>query len=91
MNQLVRYWFRFEPHTSPHVLNLGCGISAYGYDDALALLRDKVFKDVALPRIIEVKENVDVSLLDHKHVLPNMENPTVRGIWFPMRYAEPAH
>jgi hypothetical protein len=38
---------------------LGCGVSAYGYDDALALLNERVFKDGIVPRILELKENVD--------------------------------
>jgi hypothetical protein len=90
MNRLTRYWFLFEPDPWPNALNLGCGVSAYGYDDALALLHERVFKDGTLPRLLELKENVDISLLDDKHVRPNMENPTIRGIWYPMGYAEPA-
>ena len=54
MNRLVRYWFLFEPHLSLSPLNLGCGVSAYGYEDALALLNEKVFKDGVLPRILEL-------------------------------------
>jgi hypothetical protein len=83
---LIRYWFRFEPLASPQPLNLGCGVTAHDYSDALALLREKVFKDEALPRILELKENVDIAMLDQKHVLPNMEDPTIRGIWFPRGY-----
>ena len=69
----------------PRAINLGCGVTAYGYDDALALLREKVFTDGVLPRILEFNEDdIDISLLDHEHVRPNMENPISRGIWFPM-------
>lgn len=71
----------------PTALNLGCGVTAYDYNDALALLREKVFKGGVVPRILEFKEDVDISLLEQKHVRPNMENPTIRGIWFPMGYA----
>ena len=53
MNRLVRYLFLFEPHLSLSPLNLGCGVSAYGYGDALAL-NEKVFKDGVLPRILEL-------------------------------------
>jgi hypothetical protein len=84
--RLARYWFRFEAQAPPQPLNLGWGVSAYDYDDALALLRERVFRDAVLPQIVEVNENVDVSTLDSKHILPNMEDPTVRGIWFPRGY-----
>jgi len=30
---------------------------------------------------------VDVSTLDHGHVLPNMEVVLLRGVWFPKGYA----
>jgi hypothetical protein len=30
-----------------------------------------------------VVEDVDVSQLDAGHVLPNMGDPTLRGVWFP--------
>jgi hypothetical protein len=66
MNRLIRYWFLFETDRSPRALNLGCGVSAYGYDDALALLNERVFKDGIVPRILELKENVDISLVDDK-------------------------
>jgi hypothetical protein len=86
MKRLIRYWFRFQPHPLPRALNLGCGVTADGYDDALTLLREKVFKDAVLPGILEVKEDIDISVLDHKHVRPNMDNPTIRGVWFPIGY-----
>lgn len=89
MNQLIRYWFVFEPQPLPRAFNLGCGVSAFGYDDALALLHERVFKGAGFPRILELKEDVDISLLDEKHVRPNMEDPTIRGIWYPKGYAEP--
>jgi len=88
MKLLARYWFRFEAQAPPHPLNLGCGVSAYDRDDALALLKEKVFKNGVLPRILEAKENVDISVLDGKHVLPNMEDPTIRGVWFPRGYRD---
>ena len=87
MDQLIRYWFRFEPQILSRALNLGCGVSAWGYEDALALLHERIFKDGILPRILELKQGVDISLLDDEHVRPNMEDPTVRGIWYPKRYA----
>jgi hypothetical protein len=37
-----------------------------------------------MPKIIEIQEDVDVSKLDPKHVVPNIGSVTIRGIWFPM-------
>jgi hypothetical protein len=83
---LHRYWFKFalglgDPH--PAGVLLGCGVTAYNYDDALQVLRERVFVDQELPEIVEKVEDVDVSSLDPGHVLPNMRSPTERGVWFP--------
>jgi hypothetical protein len=88
MKSLKRYWFRFETFGKPTSLNLGCGVTAYDYEDAVNLLHDRVFARKDLPGIIECSENVDVSTLDQKHVLPNIGLVTVRGVWFPQGYEE---
>lgn len=88
---LRRYWFEFDPASNAEhrtwVL-LGCGITAYDYDDAVHLLRERVFRvDDAAP-IKRVIEEVDVSTLDAGHVLPNMHAPNSRGIWFPRGFEQ---
>ena len=83
MKMLKRYWFNFETLGQPSALNLGCGVTAYDYGDAISLLRQRVFTGKDLPRIIGCCADIDVSTLDQKHVLPNIGLVTVRGIWFP--------
>jgi hypothetical protein len=82
---LRRYWFTFERFENPTALNLGCGVTAASYDDALALVRDSVFHG-RTPPINDCIEDVDVSRLDANHVLPNVGNVLVHGIWFPLGY-----
>ena len=83
---LKRFWFKLSP-LPPNPLNLGCGITAYDYDDAVALLKERVFsRSGKSPEIISFVEDVDISSLDEKHVKPNMEVPVVRGVWFPKGY-----
>jgi hypothetical protein len=82
---LKRFWFKFSSLPLSSV-NLGCGVTAYDYNDALKLLRDKIFIEREIPNIAEVIEDVDVSTLDKNHVIPNMEAPVIRGIWFPKGY-----
>jgi hypothetical protein len=86
MIKLKRYWFSFKDVRAPNVLNLGCGVTAYNYDDAIGILSRKVFLKNVLPEINDFIENIDVSKLDVKHVLPNMHSPTERGVWFPLGY-----
>jgi hypothetical protein len=81
---LRRYWFKFEPLGKPSSLNLGCGVTAYSLDDAVALLRERVFMDQPLPRIAQTIEDVDVRTLDQGRVIPNMGVVTRRGVWFPV-------
>ena len=89
MKYLKRYWFTFERASELNSLNLGCGVTAYDRRDAEEMLRDLVFTDVQVPIIRAVVEDVDVSTLDAKHILPNMEACNFRGIWFPKGYPPP--
>jgi hypothetical protein len=90
--KMHRYWFKFEltmadPH--PSGVLLGCGVTAYSKDDAIELMKERVFTKFPLPAIKSVQEDVDVSTLDRGHVLPNMGNVLQRGIWFPIGYDWP--
>ena len=82
---LKRYWFRFSAQDFSS-LSLGCGITAYSYDDAVSILERVVFAGVQAPEITDVVEEVDVSTLDENHVIPNMGICVDRGVWFPQGY-----
>lgn len=79
---MTRYWISFPRLDIPHPLNLGCGVTAKDRDDALLLIR-AASPDLPLEAPIAVVENIDVSTLDARHVLPNLGNVLVRGIWWP--------
>ena len=79
-----RFWFRFRPMNEPTPLNLGCGVTAVGYEDALALMKDMVFAGAALPEIVECVEDVDVMTLDPGKVRSNIGVVGWRGVWFPL-------
>jgi hypothetical protein len=87
MKTLKRYWFTFPRSSRPTALNIGCGVTAYTYGDAVNLLRERVFGGME-PNFIGFKENVDVGDLDKSHVIPNMGLVIVRGVWFPLGYDE---
>ena len=84
--KLKRFWFTFEDLPKFTPLNLGCGVTAYDYDDAILLIRLKVFPHGNVPPIRGVIENVDISTLDKGHVINHMGVPIDRGIWFPREY-----
>lgn len=88
---MVRYWFEFDLMFAdvaeiPSGTLIGCGITAYNYEDAIKILQEKVFKSSELPRITRFVENVDIRTLDQGHVIPNMAAPVARGVWFPIGY-----
>jgi hypothetical protein len=86
---MKRYWFEFDftdIKEIPAGVIIGCGVTGDGYDDALNILKEKVFQKEQIPEIKKVVEDVDVSLLDKGHVLPNMLPPNMRGVWFPLGY-----
>ncbi len=63
-------------------------MTAYNYEDALAILRGTIFLGKEMPAIEQVIEGVDISSLDQKHVIPNMEAPVWRGVWYPKGYSQ---
>lgn len=81
--RLHRYWITF---VRPHGPRLGVGVTGYSRDDALAILRQKMFEGTVLPEVEKWEDDVDVRSLDQGHVIPNMMPPNQRGIWFPMGY-----
>ncbi len=88
--KLSKFWFTFQitirdPH--PPGALMGCGVTAFDEDDAVCILKDKVFCSYLFPEIKESIIDVDVSKLDRSHVLPNMADPTQRGVWFPLGYS----
>jgi len=86
---MIRYWFTFDfenYNNPPSGVLYGCGITAISKDDAMSILREKVFLNKIIPYISKVIENIDVSTLDANHVLPNMTHPLKRGVWFPLGY-----
>lgn len=90
---LIRYWIRFSVDRTQHQPDYG--VTAFSREDAFSLLSDFVFSDpsaprgqtVSLPPVEKLIENVDVSTLDKNHVIPNMGDCSIRGIWWPpLRY-----
>lgn len=84
-----RFWIEFEPplgvHNHPATTLAGCGVTALSVEDALSLLKEHLFP-YGLPKIGKLVEDVDISTIDHHHVVPNMGNVLVRGIWYPLGF-----
>jgi hypothetical protein len=58
-------------------------VTAHDREDAIEIMRQQLFASSEMPSIVRCIEDVDVSKLDQKHVIPNMGLVVVRGIWFP--------
>ena len=86
MPALIRFWFEFDSpgDSTPSISRLGCGVTAYNYDDAIHLLDRHLFKNRSGMIIKRFVENIDVSTLDPDHILSNIaQPPNLRGIWYP--------
>ena len=57
---VIRFWLRFPVTSRFHNLNLGCGVTARSFEDALFLVRE-AFPDLSFEKPVETIENVDVS------------------------------
>jgi hypothetical protein len=87
--RLRKYWFKFDlSFSDPHPIGtlMGCGVTALSQEEALELLSERVFRSRAMPPIEKCIEDVEICQLDAKHVLPNICDPSQRGIWFPLGY-----
>jgi hypothetical protein len=82
-----RFWIEIddEKDKAPLFEGRSFGITALDAEDALGLLEHHVFKG-GLPGIRKLVSDVDVSVLDQNHVVPNMGNVLIRGIWFPLGF-----
>jgi hypothetical protein len=89
MNDLRQFWFRFEPMPRPTAINLGCGVTAFSREDALALLQERVFGANGAPPLVEIIDDITRAALDPKHVIPNLGKLEERGVWFPQGYDGP--
>jgi len=88
MGNLRRFWFRFEQIPTPTPVNLGCGVTAFSREDALALLRERVFGENGTPPLVEIIDDITRTALESKHVAPNIGKLEERGVWFPQGYDE---
>lgn len=85
----TRYWFTFRPMAEGPLkdgFGYGCGVSAFDKDDAISLLKSRVFGSGVMPGIESCVENIDISTLDKDQVAHKMSKPDQRGIWFPLGY-----
>jgi hypothetical protein len=88
--RLHRFWLQFsiapgdlDRYSSWAGLSLGCGVTAFTFEDAVAVLRQTIFGDDPLPDVVQVIEDIDVGTLDQGRVVPNMGPSNERGVWFP--------
>jgi hypothetical protein len=76
---MERFWTTTKPMGCPSATNLGIGVTAYSEEDARAIIADQFPKvEVLGLRVVD-----DLSTLDDRHVLPNVGDHMVRGVWFP--------
>jgi hypothetical protein len=83
---LRRYWIKFADDS--HVSPMGYGVTAWTSDDALAILKAKVFANDHLPHSPAITADINISTLDARHIRPNMSSPNWRGIWYPLGFAD---
>jgi hypothetical protein len=89
MNPLHRYWIAFDlTHYAdpPMSIDMGLGVTAHSEGEALAIVQVRVFSGRPLPATKSIARDLDVSALDPRHIRPNMGNPAVLGIWFPLGF-----
>jgi hypothetical protein len=66
-------------------VGLGVGVTAASEAEALALIFEAFGSE---RRVKDIRPIADMRELDQGHVVPNMGNWFVRGIWFPLGHAD---
>ncbi len=86
-----KFWFTFEGgfDLQGYGVILGCGVTAEDRQQALDAVAAVVFHGDPIPRVLSVIEDVELSALDQKHVIPNIGYPERAGVWFPAYNAFP--
>jgi hypothetical protein len=85
---LHRYWITLADPAGGS--RLGYGVTAYDEADARSILAYLAFGG-ELPELAEVRADVDVRDLDQGHVIPNMNPPNWRGVWYPKGFDRELH
>ena len=65
---------------------MGCGVTAYDEAQAMEIMKQHIFNNNPVPEIARVIPDVKIDELEKNHFLPNIGNPAMRGIWFPLGY-----
>ena len=76
------YWLTFESVPQPTALNIGAGVTARSDSDARRIA-NAAFAGGTIATVVVVE---DAASLDERHVIPNMGNILIRGVWFPLGY-----
>ena len=74
--------------TPESAVRSGVGVTGANEAQCLELIGRRIFKGAALPPVVQVVRDVDVSTLGEL-ILSWMEPPIWEGIWYPRGYAEP--
>jgi len=80
------FWIDFEDRELnglPVGTRLGIGVTAESEAEAAALAKANLFQGADLP-VHSIRRIKTMDEVDSRHVLPNMGNHLVRGIWFPL-------
>jgi hypothetical protein len=70
------------------LLRTGVGVTGADLDECFGIVRNRIFAKAVMPPVLKVVEDIDVSTLDAERVLPNIEPPIWRGIWFPPGFGD---
>jgi hypothetical protein len=86
---LRQFWFEFDlPYdvACPRGTREGVGVTAANRLEALEIVRTAVFREDVVPPLRREVADVEIHRLCPWLVLPNMTDPSPRGVWFPIGY-----
>ena len=81
------YWIKIRRPKEPTALGLGVGITARSELDARDIFEQVVGRGSYV--VVSVEPIDDMAALDQNHVVPNMGNIFIRGVWYPQGYRLP--
>lgn len=88
---MIKFWIKLKQSifdNPPIGTLLGIGVTAESKEEALILIKDKVYINRDMPEIEFVDSYISIDNLEENHVRPNIGNMDDKGIWFPLGYSD---
>jgi hypothetical protein len=81
-SNIKTFWITFISNSLPSLFQKGCGVSAVDEFEALSIINSNKMVILYTSGVDNIKP-INIDDVEKNHILPNVGNFAVRGIWYP--------